>query len=80
MGKRLKSTREWVAAMNQFAVLYGDRFTGVVRAMSDPTIKNNVRRWQASVRRQPGGEEVANAIEDHLVAAKSSAPISAPID
>ena len=28
MGKRLKSTREWVAAMNQFAVLYGDRFTG----------------------------------------------------
>jgi putative transposase len=27
MGKRLKSTREWVAAMNQFAVLYGDRFT-----------------------------------------------------
>jgi putative transposase len=27
MGKKLKSTREWVAAMNQFAVLYGDRFT-----------------------------------------------------
>ena len=26
---KVKSTREWKVAMNQFAVMYGDRFTSV---------------------------------------------------
>ena len=28
MSKSTRSTREWKIAMNQFAILYGDRFTG----------------------------------------------------
>jgi transposase-like protein len=27
MSKSVRSTREWKHAMNQFAILYGDRFT-----------------------------------------------------
>jgi len=26
---KVKSTREWKVAMNQFAVMYGDRFTSI---------------------------------------------------
>ena len=28
MSKSIRSTREWKIAMNQFTILYGDRFTG----------------------------------------------------
>jgi transposase-like protein len=28
MSKSIRSTREWKIAMNQFAILYGERFTG----------------------------------------------------
>jgi MGT family glycosyltransferase len=41
-------------------------------AMSDLNIKSAIDRWQASIRRQPGAEEIANLIEDHLSQSKPS--------
>ena len=29
LADKVKSTREWKVAMNQFAVMYGDRFTSI---------------------------------------------------
>lgn len=45
---------------------------GVQLAMTDSNMKSAVARWQASVRRQPGGEEIANVMEDHLLTVKAS--------
>lgn len=43
---------------------------GIQQAMADPGIKNAIAKLQASVRRQPGGEEIANVMEEHLLAVR----------